>query len=203
MSNPFISLKLYEDEDAQTFTSSGLNENGFGMMSQIHSLPSSLQEFGITGVQTLIEPANYGFYVYLINKSDDFLSLLEEEEELYEKYNQIQIEGREFKLYMIDKLYSHLGKKIPKDNDIYMICVSMTDMNTLNTCNVVFLCSALVNALNKIHYGVEVGSRYNFRDRKGGKTNNRKKGYKKSYKRKTKKKQKTRKIRRYKNKNKY
>ena len=191
MSEPYIRLKLFEGRDAETYTADILNKNGWGMMSQIQRLNKT--EFGITGVQTLIEPADYGFYVYLINKTDQFLDYLNENEELLQKYDEIQVEGRLFKSYMIDKL-DPKRKYLNRDNDeIYMICVAMIDITTLNSCNVLFLCSDLLEALNKIHYGVEDGSRYNFRDRKkGGKKynlNTKKKRHKRSYK---KKKQKTR-----------
>jgi len=190
MSNSFIRLELYKDQNAETFTSNDLNKNGYGMMSQIQRLNNP--EFGITGVQTLIEPAYYGFYVYLINKTDQFLDYLSENEELLQKYDKIQVEGSEFKSYMIDKL-DPKRKYLNRDNDeIYMICVAMIDITTINSCNVLFLCPDLLEALNKIHYGVDNSRRYPSRNKKGGKKyilNTKKKRHKRSYK---KKKQKTR-----------
>ena len=202
MSEPYIRLKLFEGRDAETYTTDTLNKNGWGMMSQIQRLNKT--EFGITGLQTLIEPADYGFYLYLINKTDHFLEYLSENEELLQKYDEIQVEGRLFKSYMIDKL-DPKRKYLNRDNDeIYMICVAMFDMatlNSLNSCNVLFLCSGLLEALNHITYGELPVSRRS--KKSGGKSYvlyGKKKRYKKTYKKKTNKKinKKTRKTRRYK-----
>ena len=197
MSEPYIRLKLFEGRDAETYTADTLNKNGWGMMSQIQRLNKT--EFGITGVQTLIEPADYGFYVYLINKTDHFLDYLNENEELLQKYDEIQVEGRRFKSYMIDKLDPRRETLNRNNDEIYMICVAMTDITKLTSCTVLFLCSDLVAALNHITYGPvsrlstkSGGKSYILRSKK----KKYKKSYKKSYKKKTNKK--TRKTRRYK-----
>jgi len=196
MSDPSITLDLYDDQPAVTYTSSILNANGWGWDNQILNLDKT--GYGITGLKTLFEPANYGFHVYLINKSEEFTELLGENEALLQKYDEIQVEGRRFKSYMIDKLDPR-RKILNRDNDeIYMICVSMTDLTKISSSTVLFLSTELLPALNHITYGPTPrestksgGKSYVLRSKK----KRYKKSYKKSYKKKTNKK--TRKTRRY------
>ena len=181
MSNPFIKIDLYNREpeqfDAKTLDSTG----GWGMMSQLQNM--NVANIGLTGLRTLIEPAGYGFYVFLINKTPKFDAVLKKNG-LLQTYKELQLENKDFKSYMIDKLDpGHLI--LNRDNNkIYMICVTMNDWRNLPYQNEL-LSSELPGAISNISYGVLSG---------GKKRYNKMKSNKKS--RKTRKK--SRKTRRYK-----
>ena len=179
MSNPFIRIDLYDNPqqfDAMTLDSTG----GWGMMSQRQEM--KIDSIGLTGLRTLIEPAGYGFYVFLINKSKKFMTALKQNG-LLQMYEDVQAGNSEFKSYMIDKLDP--GRKIlnSDNNKVYMICVTMHDWSKLpcNAGKTELLCPDLAEAITNITYGVLRGG---------------KKRYKKSYKRKTNKR--SRKTRRHK-----
>ena len=181
MSNPFIKINLYdrpEQFDAMTLDSTG----GWGMMSQRQEMKND--SIGLTGLRTLIEPADYGFYVFLINKTKKFMTALKQNG-LLQIYEDVQAVNSDFKSYIIERLDP--GRKIlnSDNNKVYMICVTMYDWSKLscNTGKSELLCPDLPEAISNITYGVLRGG---------------KKRYKKSYKRKSNKNKKSRKTRRYK-----
>jgi hypothetical protein len=179
MSNPFIRIDLYDTPqqfDAMTLDRTG----GWGMMSQRQEM--KIDSVGLTGLRTLIEPAGYGFYVFLINKSKKFATALKKNG-LLQTYEDAQAGNTEFKSYMIEQLDP--GRKIldSDNNKVYMICVTMYDWGKLpfNAGSTELLSPDLAEAITNITYGVMSGG---------------KKRRKKSYKRKSNKR--SRKTRRYK-----
>jgi hypothetical protein len=150
------------------------------MMSQRQEM--KIDSVGLIGLRTLIEPAGYGFYVFLINKTKKFATALKQNG-LLQTYEDVQSGNSEFKSYMIEQLDT--GRKIlnSDNNKVYMICVTMHDWSKLpsNAGKTELLCPELTEAISNITYGVLRGG---------------KKRHKKSYKRKSNKR--SRKTKRYK-----
>ena len=183
MSNPYIEINNQEGGptkfDVNTIESSG----GWGMMYQI--VPINFAPANLTGLRTLIEPADYQFYVFLFNKTAKVDAALKKVG-LLETYKQQLLLNKDFKSYMIEKLDPTRRVLNPKNNQIYMICIRMSDMNTLYvpSGSHELLSPELPQALSNITYGVLSGG---------------KKSHKKKSKRKSKRKsRKSRKTRRYK-----
>ena len=75
MSNPFISITLYDREPEQIDAEYLNKGHGYGMMNQMISLNDATN--GLTYIRALIESKpGYGFYVFLINKTKKFTAAL-------------------------------------------------------------------------------------------------------------------------------
>lgn len=168
MSNPFIRIDLYNREpeqfDAKTLDSTG----GWGMMSQLQNM--NIDAIGLTGLRTLIEPAGYGFYVFLINKSPKFDAALKKNG-LLQTYKDLQLENTDFKSYIIDKLDSGRSILNRDNNKIYMICVTMYNWGNLYCPDkkTELLCPDLPLHISNISYGVLSGGKKRYNKRKSNK----------------------------------
>ena len=185
MSNPFISITLYDIPPQQIDVEYLNSGEGFGMLNQMRYMNDATNE--LTCIRALVESKpGYGFYVFLINKTKKFIAALKKKE-LLQPYEDAQTGNEEFKSYMIDKL-DPSRKKLNRNNDkIFMICVTMTDSHELPGEPEILLSSGLTKALSHISYGVLSG---------GGKRH--KKSYKRKSNKRTKRPRKIRKTRRHK-----
>ena len=132
------------------------------MVSQLQDM--IFEPAGLTGLRTLIEPAGYGFYVFLINKTKKLDASLKKAG-LLQTYKDQQKSNAYFKSYMIEKLDPQRTKLNPDNEEIYMICITMDSWSNLpcKRGNPELLCPELPQAISNISYGVLKGGKKSYK----------------------------------------